>query len=323
MWVDQSIAPSLVCVFVFLSSWREIERGGGGRREISCRGRFQLFLSERLSNSLHFSQRKPKNFPLLSFLLPYPFLFHFDRRPSRSPSPLQPTGKTHKKTIPSMRSGAMLGGGGRRLTAPSSSSSSSSVVNAALPLSAPSPHAPAGRGFAPPRASASRSARVVAAAGHASSVGAALRARGSSLPAALLRAGRGAPATTSSAPRRRSSPPSSLVVRAVFERFTERAIKAVMLSQTEAKTLGSSDVRSVLCLGWLEGGARHESILISELRAPNDEGRQQQSGKPSESEGFSPVPEKNASPTVVFCPPRSARPSSTRSGVESDSSGYD
>ena len=97
------------------------------------------------------------------------------------------------------------------------------------------------------RASASRSAVFVAAAGQESSFGAALRARGASLPAAL-RAGKASMTSSSSAASRRRSSPS-LVVKAVFERFTERAIKAVMLSQTEAKTLGSSEVRRY-CFFW-------------------------------------------------------------------------
>lgn len=135
-----------------------------------------------------------------------------------------------------MRSGAMLGGGGR-LSAPSSFGS---MVPSA---------APARQSYAAARASGARSARVVAAAGADSSIRTALRARGSSLPAAL-RAGR-APMTSSASS---SATRRSLVVKAVFERFTERAIKAVMLSQTEAKNLGSSEVRCVLLLKGVGGG---------------------------------------------------------------------
>ena len=125
-----------------------------------------------------------------------------------------------------MRSGALLGGGGR-LSAPSSS------FDSQLSLASSHARAPARPGYASARV-------VVAAAGNASSLQTTLRARGSSLPAAL-RAGR-ALTSSSSATRR---PSSSLVVKAVFERFTERAIKAVMLSQTEAKNLGSSEVRDL------------------------------------------------------------------------------
>ena len=54
----------------------------------------------------------------------------------------------------------------------------------------------------------------------------------------------GAPARWSppSAPGRARPSRGSLTVVAVFERFTERAIKAVMLSQAEAKAVAAAEV---------------------------------------------------------------------------------
>lgn len=59
-----------------------------------------------------------------------------------------------------------------------------------------------------------------------------------------------APAAAAPAPRlvasvRRSQPSrrAAVVVRAVFEKFSERSIKSVMIAQQEAKNLGAMEVR--------------------------------------------------------------------------------
>ena len=216
-------------VFVLLEGERDRDKKRKERKEREKKIE-EIFLSR-----LHFLLSLPLlSSPLVTFLSF--FFISIDALPSFSSFSRAPQAR-QKEIVHLMRSGALLGGGGR-LSAPSSSSSFDSLSMA------PTTHAPARRGYAAARASGARSARVVAAAGQTSSVRTALRARGSSLPSAL-RAGRAPVKSTSSASRR----PSSLVVKAVFERFTERAIKAVMLSQTEAKNLGSSEVRDLCFFG--------------------------------------------------------------------------
>ena len=217
-----------------------------------------------------------------------------------------------------MRSGALLGGGGRL-----ASSSIVPLASSATPL--PSTHgAPARRGYAAARASASRSVRDAAVAAQGSSLGAALRARGSAVPAAL-RASRALSARSSSR-RSYSSSSSRLVVKAVFERFTERAIKAVMLSQTEAKTLGSSEVRSLEFFGGLdERGQRGACVHLefwSALLLRGENSKASKKKREGKKQGLF-APSKNAPPTVHSCSCRSTISSSDCTSAESRFSMHD